>query len=368
MAFIDRCIFVPTAGGTADWTYSAAVTGYQSPTAAGAIGGLPYRYAAQSADLGQWEVGYGNYTSSNTTFARTTVLFNSVGGTSAINFSAAPQVAILPLGEDFREKLPAARTYYFSASGSDSSNTGLSSASAFLTPQKAYDTIVQNLDLGGQTVTIQGTSAATFTASNSIGMSKPWTGGGNLIIDGGGGTFNPSGQGAIYCTANLPGRVTLQNVTLQSSGTATAIAVEGAATISIGSGVEFSSMSGGGDHMSAAGGGVILTPSAYTISGSARIHANARPGGLIDMYAGAGGVTTISAAVTMSLSFVYAQSLGCVFSVASVRTFSGSSLVTGTRFTALPGGTIYSQGGGLSYFPGSAAGTPTAVSSVGTYA
>lgn len=99
-SFLTVCRFTPTAGGTTDWTYSSAVTGYQSPTAAGAVDGKIYRYRAESFDLSQWEVGYGAWTTSGTVLARTTVLYNSSGTTSKISFSAAPQVAIVFLAED----------------------------------------------------------------------------------------------------------------------------------------------------------------------------------------------------------------------------------------------------------------------------
>lgn len=99
-SFLDVCRFNPTAGGTTDWTYSSAVTGYQSPAAAGAVNGAVYSYRAESADLSQWEVGFGAYNSATGVFARATVLFNSAGTTAKINFSAAPQVAIVALAED----------------------------------------------------------------------------------------------------------------------------------------------------------------------------------------------------------------------------------------------------------------------------
>jgi hypothetical protein len=102
-SFIDACRFNPTAGGTTDWTYSSALTGYQSPTAAGATNGATYSYRAESADLTQWEIGTGAYNSGTGVFARTAVLFNSSGTTSKINFSAAPQVAIVALAEDLRQ-------------------------------------------------------------------------------------------------------------------------------------------------------------------------------------------------------------------------------------------------------------------------
>src|SRR6476620_2882180 len=99
-AFLDGCRFNPTAGGTADWTYSSAVTGYQSPSAAGVVNGRLYKYRAESADLSQWEIGEGAYNTATGVLARTTVLFNSSGTAAKINFSAAPQVAIVALKED----------------------------------------------------------------------------------------------------------------------------------------------------------------------------------------------------------------------------------------------------------------------------
>lgn len=99
-AWLDVCRFSPTAGGTTDWTFSAAVVGYQSPTAAGVVNGAIYRYRAESSDLSQWEIGYGAYNTATGVLARTTVLYNSAGTTAKINFTVAPQVAIVALKED----------------------------------------------------------------------------------------------------------------------------------------------------------------------------------------------------------------------------------------------------------------------------
>ncbi|WP_051346510.1 hypothetical protein [Bradyrhizobium sp. th.b2] len=101
-SFLDVCRFNPTAGGTTDWTYSSAVTGYQSPAAAGAVNGAAYSYRAESSDLSQWEIGTGTYNTSTGVLTRGAVLFNSAGTTAKINFSAAPQVAIVALAEDIR--------------------------------------------------------------------------------------------------------------------------------------------------------------------------------------------------------------------------------------------------------------------------
>lgn len=108
-SLLNICRFTPTAGSTTDWTYSSAVTGYQSPSAAGVVNGATYKYRAESADLSQWELGEGTYNTGTGVLTRTTVLYNSSGtGTasgqsgagSKINFSAAPQVAIVALQQD----------------------------------------------------------------------------------------------------------------------------------------------------------------------------------------------------------------------------------------------------------------------------
>lgn len=108
-AFLNVCRFAPTAGGTSDWTYSTAITGYQSPSASGVVSGQSYKYRAESADLSQWEIGEGTYNTSTQVLTRATVLYNSSGtgtGTgqsgagSKINFSTVPQVAIVAIKED----------------------------------------------------------------------------------------------------------------------------------------------------------------------------------------------------------------------------------------------------------------------------
>jgi len=97
---LDLAKFTAVSAGTGSFVVSAAVTGYQTPLTAGASN-FSYRYRAESADLTQWEIGTGAYTSSNVTLSRTP-LINSVAGTSAINFTLAPQVGMgIILAEDF---------------------------------------------------------------------------------------------------------------------------------------------------------------------------------------------------------------------------------------------------------------------------
>lgn len=101
-AFLDACGFIPASNGTGNFVVSAAIQGYRTPAVANAVDGAVYSYRAESADKSQWEDGSGAYTSSDTTLARTTIIANSSGGTSAINFSAAPNVFITATSADLQ--------------------------------------------------------------------------------------------------------------------------------------------------------------------------------------------------------------------------------------------------------------------------
>lgn len=114
--YLDACGFIPASSGAGNFVVSSAITGYQTPASAGAVNSTVYSYRAESADKSQWEEGYGAYTVSTTTLARSTITANSSGGTSAINFSAAPNVFIVGLSADWQNAsllksgtLPAAR-------------------------------------------------------------------------------------------------------------------------------------------------------------------------------------------------------------------------------------------------------------------
>jgi len=95
---LDRCMFATATTGTTDFAVGAAITGFQTPAAAGATNGDTFFYVAESADLSQWEFGLGTYSTTGPTLARpTVVLANSSGGTSKINFTNAPRVyAVMP--------------------------------------------------------------------------------------------------------------------------------------------------------------------------------------------------------------------------------------------------------------------------------
>jgi hypothetical protein len=153
---LDVCRFVPTAGGTTDFTYSSAVQGYQSPTAAGVVNGRLYKYRAESADLTQWEVGEGAYNTATGVLARTTVLFNSSGTTSKISFSAAPTVGIVLLKEDLI-LVDEANSFTAGQQLQARNNIGAGTVTS----------VANGYGISGGTITGSGTLAASLTSSSS---------------------------------------------------------------------------------------------------------------------------------------------------------------------------------------------------------
>lgn len=99
-SFVDACKFRALSTGTGDFEVSAAVQGFQTPATAAAVNGLVYRYRAENFDLSEWEVGYGAYSSSGQTIARTTVLYNHLGTTAKVDFATRPYVGIVVLAMD----------------------------------------------------------------------------------------------------------------------------------------------------------------------------------------------------------------------------------------------------------------------------
>jgi len=346
-SFINVCRFNPTLGGTTDWTYSSAVTGYQSPTAAGAGNGVIYSYRAESADLSQWEVGFGAYNSGTGVFARTTVLFNSAGTTAKINFSTVPQVAIVALAEDlvFREKLIAARTYYVRTDGSDSNN-GLANTAggAFLTINKAL-AVITTLDLNSYTATV---SVAAGTYAGAITQAVPFVGLGTVQVTGD--TTTPS-------NVVIQGGIQLSNAAVLSIGgfkTTTSfqgISVTSNAILNVTGKMEYGAA--GGQHLLVTYGGAVVISADYTISGGAAIHWLCKQGGRVVCV---GRTITLTGTPAFSSMFAYATQGAAVMEVYG-NTFSGSA--TGVRYTTEYAAGIITGGGGANYLPGNSAGTAT---------
>ena len=348
--FLDVARFTPTLGGTTDWTVSAAVTGYQTPVAAGVVDGLNYRYRAESADLTQWEIGYGVASSTGTVFARTTVLYNSSGTTSKINFSSAPTVGIVPLSIDFREKLDAARTYYVRTDGSNSNNGFANTAGgAFLTIQKAVDTIA-GLDINAQTVTVQiadGTYTTAVILKNVVGFGAA----GNLVIQGNNGTpanvviSTTSADGFTANSLNVTWDI--KDLKIQTTTAGDGISAYNGSIVRFGN-LNFGACAGG--HMRAYVGSKFICLSNYAVSGGALLHWGATDGSL---FSTAGFTVTITGTPAFSAAWAYVYQL-CDVTCYSM-TFSGAA--TGQRYQVATNSVVFTNGGGATYLPGNSAGS-----------
>jgi hypothetical protein len=86
LVLADRVRETSTTAGTGTLTLAGAVVGFQSFTVIG-NGNTTY-YTIVDSVANTWEVGIGTYTASGTTLSRDTVLSNSSGTTSPINFAA----------------------------------------------------------------------------------------------------------------------------------------------------------------------------------------------------------------------------------------------------------------------------------------
>ncbi|HZP20099.1 MAG TPA: DUF2793 domain-containing protein [Bauldia sp.] len=255
----------------------------------------------------------------------------------------------------YRERLTADRTYYVRTDGSDS-NTGLanSAGGAFLTVQKAYDTIAANLDLGGKTVTIQigdGTYAPA-SGTNPLLISQPWTGGGSVIVQGNNATpanvvLSGTNADAVLVSAPLPGVLSIRDLKVTTTTNKSGIQLNAPGSLT------FSNLNFGAcvvAHLLAACTGAQITGTGnYAISGNAPIHAYALTGSIVLT----GLTVTLTGTPAFSTAFVESSRTGVLRGQA--MTFSGSA--TGPRYLADANGVIFTNGGGATYFPGNSAGS-----------
>lgn len=368
-SLVNNAVFLASASGTGAFGVASAVQGYQTPNAVGVIDGKSYRYRAQNATLTEWEEGTGVSSSSGASFTRV-VTASSAGGTTTVSFTAAPNVMLTMFAADVlqfddamsltaaqkvqaqtnigvREVLTAARTYYVLTTGSDS-NTGLvnSAGGAFLTIQKAIDTCT-GLDFAGFTVTVS-VGAGTFTNSFSykamVGMSSMTS----FAIVGQGVTTIISVAGtAVQCSGyGVSG--TLSQVKVQTTvGSAVSCANKAFLrldTVHFGAVADY--------HMAVYAAGAIAQVGGYTVTGNATYHYYVSTGSTVASEAM--GTVAITGTITFG-AYVYCENGSHVRINNNTFTITGS--VTGTRYQVVNNSTIFSNGAGATYLPGSVNGT-----------
>jgi hypothetical protein len=248
-----------------------------------------------------------------------------------------------------RELLTGNRTYYVRTDGSNGNN-GLSNSSggAFLTIQKAIDTVLK-LDLGGYAATIQ-VGAGTYTGGVSV--TTPFVGG---LVTLSGDTTTPTNVVISTTAADAifvgnGATLYIQGFQLRTTTSGACIKADGGSVVHLSGKMDFGVCNASnGWHIFAGTGAVIYIESNYTISGGADKH----------WLSTDGAVLTIPTARTVTLAgtpvfgqFAYASRLGLMQVWAA--TFSG--LAIGARYSIDTNGAIFTNGAGASFFPGNAAG------------
>lgn len=256
-----------------------------------------------------------------------------------------------------RERLSAPRTYFVRTDGNDA-NSGLvnNAGGAWLTLQKAWDTIHDTLDLSGFVVTVQiGDGTYSSAGVNAYGPVIGGRGAGSVIFQGNNGT--PANV-VISVTSDTcffaldGGMVTVRDMELRTTTSGGCLAAYSGGAI-VFRNLRFGACAG--RHIDARY-GAIYPAGSYAIVGSAVRHIFAGLNGVIDYLATMTVTLTGTPAFTDQLA--RASDNGTIYCSSSQVTFSGAA--TGQRYNALQGGGIDTEGGGANFFPGSVAGAATA--------
>jgi hypothetical protein len=247
-----------------------------------------------------------------------------------------------------RETLTANRTYYVRTDGNDA-NDGLanSAGGAFLTLQKAVNTALNGIDLGGYDVVIQ-VGNGTYTAGVSVGA--PWVGAGKVTLQGD--TASPGNvviSTAGHCIALSDHAVLhLQGFKLTSSTANTVNLVSGAILYLDGK-MEFGAASAA-FHLNVSRNSLVAVNADYSITGGSAAHWQLGSGSSLICI---GRTITLSGTPNFSGAFASGAALGVVSCPSC--TFSGAA--TGMRYSVQLNSVIYTNGGGANFLPGSVAGT-----------
>jgi hypothetical protein len=152
----DRVRESASAPGTGVVTLLGAVTGFQTFAAIGNANTTYYCIADQNGT--RWEVGIGTYTSSGTTLTRDTVLSNSAGNTSFINFNSGTQ--------DVFCTYPSERAVYLDSAGTDLTPDSLIiNTPSIDTPTITTPVVLDTISLRGAGVSTYTPFAQTFSSS-----------------------------------------------------------------------------------------------------------------------------------------------------------------------------------------------------------
>lgn len=267
-------------------------------------------------------------------------------GANDLGFSAGGVEVI------YRPRLSATRNYYVRTDGSDS-NTGLANTAgaAFLTIQKAVNTVSNALDLNGYDVTIH-VGSGTYTGAVTI--TSPQVGSGTITIQGD--TVTPTNVVVSTTSADAfnvsnGAQVVIKGFKIQTTTSGWCIyAWRGKITISD---LNFGACAEGHIGAQDSGGNVYINGN-YTISGGGVLHYHSFCNGVIETPVTTSIVVTLTGTPAFS-SYFSGASDGGVQRFGTGFSFSGAA--TGARHFFHTGAQVATVGStSLTFFPGNAAG------------
>ena len=256
----------------------------------------------------------------------------------------APLVSIREGAGAQREVLLAARTYYVRSDGSNN-NSGLvnSASGAFLTLQKAADTI-GSLDLGIYTATIQIGTAATYAGATFDGRH---VGGFGSSVQLRGDTASP-GSYVISSVITVKNGAALTLSGIDFTTSSDGLVADKAASVVIDGATIFGVCTD--SHMVAKNQGNIEVTSNYTVDGgTGNSHMRVDLGG-----SWLGNSITVTVSGTPNITY-FAVGADAASLRAQGNTYSGSA--TGTRYYISGNAVVNTNLAGANYFPGDVAGS-----------
>lgn len=249
-----------------------------------------------------------------------------------------------------RERLTGNRSYYVRSDGSDS-NDGLANTSggAFLTIQKAIDTVCGDLDLSTYNAYIYVGDA---TRTTGIVLKRYVSSGGVILIVGNSATpancVISTTSADCISTNDYAGLYSIDGFKLNTTTAGTALLSSGLASYVSLKNMDFGACATA--HISVANNSSVVVDSNYSITGGAPWHFGTFSNGSVTV---SGKTITLTGTPAFGTAFALAQTSSLI--VANGNTFSGSA--TGARYNVSLNAVAFTAGGGINYFPGNSAGS-----------
>lgn len=252
----------------------------------------------------------------------------------------------------FRQLLTSNINLYVATTGSDITNTGLTAGSPFATMQKAWNTLLQNYDLGGNTATINvaaGTYAAGIVALSSL-----------------------PGYGSVVVLATGPVTLSVTNASCFQATTGAQYTVSGGFTLSatgsgigqgfgvtcsqgsiyVGAGITFGACSLA--HIASVQNSTVYLLGSYTIAGNAALHWQAERSSVIVTAPLVNMTVTLTGTPNFSSRFASCRDQSNIYIPSAQMTYSGAA--SGQKYYVDTGGGIDTLTAASGTIPGSTAG------------